>query len=114
MQAHRAAAAAGRARPAGAAAASASAAAARRASRPAPPPRRPCVRAAAGASDQTARVRGDAARVCFAVADVAAWPEWSPVTKAALKLGPPAEPIKEGTRFELEQELFGVYSYTML
>lgn len=86
-----------------------------RAARAAPPPRRPRLRVAAGVTDQSARVRGDAARVCFAVADVARWPEWNPITKSAFKRGDPAAPIQKGTRFELRQELFGgVYAYDML
>ena len=97
----------------------------RRALRAPPPPaparaaavrgRARAVRAAAGVTDQSARVRGDPARVCFATADVGAWPAWSPVTKSAVKLGTPGAPIQKGTRFELKQELFGgIYSYAML
>jgi hypothetical protein len=83
------------------------------------PPRPPRARArrlhvSAGVTDQTARVCGDPERVCFLVSDVASWTAWSPITKKADKRGPPADQIQVGTRFELQQELFGVYSFTML
>jgi hypothetical protein len=68
---------------------------------------------AAGASDHTVRVRGDPGRVSFFFADVAAWPAWSPVTKAAVKLGAAGDPIARGSRFELQQNLWGVLSYKM-
>lgn len=84
--------------------------------RPRRPARAAAVRVAAlaaGAADFTVRVRGDPGRVSFYCADLREWPSWSKITKSAAKLGPPAEPIGKGTRFELKQELWGV-SYTML
>lgn len=88
----------------------------RRLAVPRAPMRRPrAVLVRAGASDHAARVRGDAAQVCFFCSDLTAWPAWSPITKSAVKLGNQAQPIQKGTRFELQQELFGgVMAYSML
>lgn len=40
----------------------------------------------AGAHDHTARVRGNAQLVSWYCSDVASWPEWSPITKRAVKV----------------------------
>ncbi|KAI8471597.1 MAG: hypothetical protein J3K34DRAFT_520416 [Monoraphidium minutum] len=76
-----------------------------------------CVRPAAiqaGAADHTARVRGDAALVSYYCSDLAAWPAWSPITKAAVKVGVATDGVEAGAKFELKQELWGVLSYPML
>jgi hypothetical protein len=69
---------------------------------------------AAGAADHTVRVRGDPGRVSFYCADLAAWPAWSPVTRSAVKLGAAGEPVARGSKFELEQSLWGVLTYKMM
>jgi hypothetical protein len=80
-------------------------------------PRRVALRVsalAAGQSDHTVRVRGSPQQVSFFVSDAAAWPAWSPITKKGVKLGVATDLIRKGSKFELQQNLWGVLSYTML